>query len=258
MPLIEPAGAAVAYELHGEGEPVLLLHGFSSSFRRNWFDTSWVGRLTSAGFQVIGLDLRGHGGSARPHDPAQYRGHLLLADILGLLDHLRINRAHLLGFSMGAGLALQMAMEHPDRSLRVVAGGVGDQAIEGHGDKRRLDEIVAALTAPSAAGVATPTGLQFRRFAERGDNDLRALAAFMQGRGWPGYIPRRQCDHEEILLVAAELDEWMRGVSELHVLFPHAQVLEIPGVRHIPLSADRRFKEAAVAFLRGERAGVPS
>lgn len=250
MPLIEPAGAAIYYELHGEGEPVLLLHGFSSSFRRNWYDTSWVSRLTGAGFQVIGLDLRGHGGSARPHDPAQYRGHLLMADILGLLDYLKIDRAHLLGFSMGGGLALQMAMEHPDRSLRVVAGGVGDQAIEGDGDGQRLEEIVAALTAPSAAEVAAPMGLQFRQFAERGDNDLHALAAFLQGRGWPGYIPRRRSDHEGILLVTAELDEWMRGAGELHSLFPRARLLEIPGVRHIPLSADRRFKEAALAFLQ--------
>lgn len=240
-------GIKLAWEDHGAGPPVLLLHGFSSSFRRNWLNTGWVDLFVRSGFRVAGLDLRGHGESSRPSDPALYAPHLLTGDIAALLDHLEIAQCCLVGFSMGAGLALRCALEQPARVASVVAGGAGDGAFTGEGSTGRLEAIIQGLTVRDPSLISAEIGRRFREFAARGDNDLQALAAFMQGRPAP---PPPGSFGGPVLLVTAELDEWMSGSELVRRHFPQAEQIEIPGIRHIPLSADHRFKEAALQFLK--------
>src|SRR5205085_1309992 len=113
--IFDSAGTPIHYEVMGQGGPIVLVHGFASSFDTNWRNTGWVEFLTNHAFQVIGLDLRGHGESGKSYDPKAHRIELTAGDVLGLLDHLSIAQADLMGYSMGAGIALYLAMHHGER-----------------------------------------------------------------------------------------------------------------------------------------------
>lgn len=112
-------GVEIHYVSAGEGEPVVLLHGWMS-------DVSMWGRLdtnpATEQYQLIAVDLRGHGKSDKPHDPEQY-GAEMAEDVVRLLDHLELKKAHLIGYSMGAIVAGKIAATHPDRVLSIVYGG---------------------------------------------------------------------------------------------------------------------------------------
>src|SRR5689334_9849572 len=105
MPEFSSAGIGIAYEVHGEGKPILLIHGFGSSGKVNWIDTGWVETLKEAGYQPITFDNRGHGGSRKLYDTKLYYAHEMAEDARRLLDHLKIETAPVIGYSMGARIA---------------------------------------------------------------------------------------------------------------------------------------------------------
>src|ERR1700727_3698084 len=84
-------------------EPILLVHGFASTHRRNWVGPRWVETLTGAGRRVIAFDNRGHGQSQKFYAPADYRLDLMTRDAANLLAHLGIERADVIGYSLVAG-----------------------------------------------------------------------------------------------------------------------------------------------------------
>ena len=168
----------IAYLDEGAGEPIVLVHGFASNKEVNWVNPGWVTTLTRAGRRVIALDNRGHGASSKLYDPAAYHSATMAEDVRALLDHLGIERADVMGYSMGARIAAFLAVNHPARVRAVVLGGLGIRLVEGVG----LPESIAdALEARSLADVRDPTGRMFRAFAEQTKSDLKALAACMRG-----------------------------------------------------------------------------
>jgi pimeloyl-ACP methyl ester carboxylesterase len=249
MPPADSGATTLAYEIHGDGPPVVLVHGFASSFRRNWSDPGWVVHLRRHGFQVIGPDMRGHGRSPRFHDPAAYATPLLAADILAMLDHLGLPRVDLIGFSMGGGVALHLGMFHPERFRRIVAGGIGDSLLPGGHDPQQLAAIAAALRTPHPETLTEPLPRLFRDFAERGGNDLAALTAAMSGNGWPGHLVAEGPIALPVLLVHASQEQIIAGTQRLHRMLPQADVVVIPDRHHNSMVGDRRFKEAVTAFL---------
>src|SRR5690554_5073084 len=118
-------GFDLAFIDEGEGDPVLLIHGFASNIKVNWVNPGWVQTLTGAGYRVIAFDHRGHGRSSPSYDPADYTPTLMAGDAAGLLDHLGLRRAHVFGYSMGARVATFMALEHPEKVASLVLGGLG-------------------------------------------------------------------------------------------------------------------------------------
>ncbi len=105
----------IAFLDEGEGEPIVLVHGFASNATVNWVQPGWVSFLKQAGRRVIALDNRGHGGSAKLYDPAAYHSARMADDVAALLDHLALARADVMGYSMGARIAAFLALEHPAR-----------------------------------------------------------------------------------------------------------------------------------------------
>jgi pimeloyl-ACP methyl ester carboxylesterase len=216
----------IYYEVHGQGSPILLLHGYSSSLERNWLRLGWVEFLVDRDFQVIGLDLRGHGQSDKPLDPELYRTERMSQDVLHLLDQLEIRP--------------------------VAVCGVGDAAIRGQHDPQQLAEIAFALTTDDPQAKATPLGQSFRALAAVPGNDLHALAALMRGPGWPGYVELKQAPDVPVLVVKAERDEFMPEVEQLMKAMPGAQLQIIPATDHLTVIRDQRCKEVVVQFLRQE------
>jgi len=146
VPTFPNSGIPIAYEVHGEGLPILCIHGFGSSGKVNWIDTGWVETLTQAGYQPITYDNRGHGNSRKAYDSQLYYAHEMAEDARGLLDHLGIGRCPVLGYSMGARIAAFLALRHPERVTCAIWGGMGLNLISGLDDS---EAIIEGLTADS-------------------------------------------------------------------------------------------------------------
>lgn len=109
-------GLKMYYEIHGKGEPVVLLHGSFMSIPGNWQET--IAALAKTR-QVIAVEMQGHGRTADINRDFSYDN--LSDDIAALLNHLKIGKADIVGYSMGAGVALNMAIRHPDKVRKVVS-----------------------------------------------------------------------------------------------------------------------------------------
>ncbi|MHA6690267.1 alpha/beta fold hydrolase [Devosia sp. A449] len=246
MPVFQSDGLTLAYESFGEGTPVLCIHGFASSGKVNWIDTGWVETLVDAGYRAVVLDNRGHGGSDKPYDPERYYPRDMANDAVALLDHLGIERAAVLGYSMGARIAAFMAFEHEERVACAIFGGMGMNLLNGLSDS---NDIIAGLLAPSLEGLTHPTARQFRIFADHTGADREALAACME----TSRQPMARADVRRIavpVLVAVGEADVMAGAPEpLAELMPQAEAFVIPKRDHMRATGDKAFKTAALAFL---------
>lgn len=253
MPVFETSGLTLAYEVAGEGPPVLCIHGFASSGKVNWIDTGWVETLIGAGYTAITLDNRGHGASDKPHDPDAYYPTQMAEDALALLDHLGIDRAALLGYSMGARISAFLAYAHPERVAAAIFGGMGMNLINGLTDG---NDIIAGLRAPALADLTHPTARQFRIFADHTGSDREALAACMETSRQPMARADVRRIAVPVLVAVGEADEMAGPPEQLAELLPSGEAFVIPRRDHMRATGDAKFKEAALAFL--ERNFSPS
>ncbi len=246
MQSFDSDGVQIAYLDEGAGEPILLIHGFASNAATNWVDPQWVRTLTQDRRRVIALDNRGHGQSDKLYDPARYGAPEMADDAIRLLDHLKIDRVDVLGYSMGARIAAFLAIAHPDRVRSVVFGGLGIHMVRG---MVGAGPLAAALEAPKLEDVTNDTARSFRIFAEQTNSDLKALAACMRG-------PRDKVPPEKLgtltvpVLVAVGSKDVIGGSgAALAELIPNAQFLDIAGSDHMRAVGDNKFKQGVLAFL---------
>ena len=229
-----------------DADPIVLVHGFASTKEINWVQPGWVETLTGAGRRVVALDNRGHGASSKLYDPAAYYSATMAEDVRALMDHLRIARADVMGYSMGARIAAFLAVNHPARLRSLVLGGIGIRLVDGVG----LPESIAqALEAPSIETVSDPTGRLFRAFAEQTQSDRRALAACIRGS-------RQVLSREQVaairapVLVAVGTEDPVAGsAGALAALIPGARALDIPNRDHMLAAGDKLFKAGVLEFL---------
>ena len=109
-------GLKMYYEVHGSGEPVVLLHGAFMTIPGNW--TGWIGELSKTR-KVIAVEMQGHGRTADIKRDISSEN--LADDVAALLDHLKIPSADVIGYSMGGGVAMQCAIRHPEKVRKVVS-----------------------------------------------------------------------------------------------------------------------------------------
>jgi pimeloyl-ACP methyl ester carboxylesterase len=242
---------SIHYEVIGQGHPIVLVHGFSSSFEVDWRLSGWVDFLVGEGRQVIGLDCRGHGKSGKPHSPEAYAGNQIPDDVPAVMDAVGIERADVMGYSMGALVTLNPLARNAERfTLAVVAGaGLPRPAT----DPQRRAALAAALEAADPATISEPTALRFRQSAERRGNDLLALAALQRSE-------RTQADQTALrrlelplLVVVGEKDEVLGSARQLVAAVPDAELIMLAGEDHQSALAAQSYKKAVGDFCRPGR-----
>jgi pimeloyl-ACP methyl ester carboxylesterase len=227
-------------------EPILLIHGFASSHRINWVNPKWTATLAEAGRRVIALDNRGHGESEKLYDPADYHCPLMAEDALRLLDHIGVERADVMGYSMGARIAAFLTLAHPERVRSLILGGLGDHLMHGAG---LPTGIADAMEAPSLDSLSDPMQRMFRGFAEQTKSDRRALAACIRGsRETLSAVELARIDAPTLVAVGAR-DAVAGDPHPLAAAFRHGQALDIPGRDHNLAVGDKVYKAGVLAFL---------
>jgi pimeloyl-ACP methyl ester carboxylesterase len=213
----------------------------------NWIEPQWVRFLTGHGFRVLALDNRGHGRSQKLYDREAYSAPIMAEDARRLLDHLAIERADVMGYSMGARITAFLALAHPDRVRSAIFGGLGINMVRGMAG---TGPIAHALEADSIDQVTNPTARTFRAFAEQTKSDLKALAACIRSSRDPitaEDLARLKCP---VLVAVGETDVVGGSAQGLADLIPGAKALEISGRDHMKAVGDRKFKDGVLAFLR--------
>ena len=240
-------GVRLAFIDEGEGEPVLLIHGFASSVRANWIEPGWVSLLTRNRRRVVAFDNRGHGESEKLYDCALYSAPLMAADARRLMAHLGLSRADVMGYSMGARIAAFLALEHPALVRSAIFGGLGGNMVR---PMAGTGPIAHALEATSIDDVKNPTARTFRAFAEKTGSDLKALAACIRGSREP-ISPEMVASLTCPVLVATGTEDVIGGpAEELASLIPGAEALPIPRRDHMLAVGDRVYKEGVLSFLQ--------
>ena len=133
MPSFHNGDVEIAYLDEGEGDPIVLVHGFASTKNVNWVYPTWVSELKKNRCRVIALDNRGHGDSAKLYDPEAYHIGTMAGDVAALMDHLKIERADIMGYSLGSRMTALLALNQPQRLRSAIFGGIGIGLIEGGG-----------------------------------------------------------------------------------------------------------------------------
>ena len=230
----------------GHRDPILLIHGFASNHAVNWVNTLWVTTLTRAGFRVLAFDNRGHGESEKLHRPEDYDSSIMAGDARRLLDHLGIERADVMGYSMGARIAAHLAVIDPPRVRSLLLGGLGVRLVHGVGLPLGIAD---AMEAPSLEALTDPMQRMFRAFAEQTKSDLKALAACIRGS-------RQTLSEEEVAsitaptLVSVGTNDSVAGPAQgLARLMPNARALDIPGRDHNLAVGDKVHKQGVLDFL---------
>jgi pimeloyl-ACP methyl ester carboxylesterase len=223
---------------------VVLLHGFGTSSRTTWGDNGWIDLLGDLGFDVLAIDLLGHGSAPKPHDPAAY-------DELEALvrDQLPPGPLYGVGFSLGARVLLTLASDEPERFDRLVVAGVGDNLFRGD-DPEALAMLVEGSDAP-----AHPMGHYFQQLARAPGSDAVALAAYLRRPNPPPLSDGSLARITSPTLVVLGTDDFAGPAQPLVDRLPDARLVELPGVDHFATPKTFGFIDAALDFLAAETVG---
>lgn len=235
-------GVKIRYVEAGQGDPVILIHGFSST-ADSWRATGVFDKL-SHDFHVVALDCRGHGKSDKPHDAASY-GMSMADDVARLLDHLKIARAHVVGYSMGGAITGAFIVKYPDRVLTAVFGGSAPRLAWTAQNERDVNELAESLEQgkgmrPMVARLwpvdepkPSDEVLDQRGRLALGLNDALALAAVQRG-GKQQVVTPAQVRALKMPMLAAigSADPLKAGVDAFVTVKPELKVVVIDGATH--------------------------
>jgi pimeloyl-ACP methyl ester carboxylesterase len=236
-------GLELAYLDAGEGDPVVLLHGFAADHYSNWVATGVVDALVSAARRVIALDARGHGASAKRHDPRAYANDAMVRDVQSLFDHLSLVDVDVVGYSMGSIVAGRLAPREP-RVRSLVLGGVGGD----WGDQRPLDvvAIADALEKDDPSGIDSRLASAFRNFVDHTGADRLALAALQRSR--EGETTDVSAISVPTLILAGDADQLAGSAEALARRIPGAISRTLDG-NHLSVVRDPQFSQSIVTFV---------
>lgn len=228
---------------------VFAVHGFSSSFVANWLRTGWVRELVRAGYRVVGMDQRGHGGSTKPHEPGAYTMDALVADVGVVLDTYLLDDVSFVGYSLGARVGWHTALELPVHISRAVFGGIPDgtpltrfrvdQANRFLADGTPVEDRLTQAYLTMASAIPS--------------NDLHALVALVEGMQGGAQPDPDNPPQQPVLFATGSEDRILEASRQLAASTPAGEFFEIPGRNHFNAPTSRAFRDAALGFL--ERVG---
>ncbi len=253
----DSAGVRIHYTDEGRGVPVLLVHGFGDTAHLQWRNSGLIGALSKE-YRVIALDNRGHGQSDKPHDPDRY-GIQMVEDLVRLLDHLKIEKAHVVGYSMGGFITLKLLAMHPERLLSAAACGTGWE----RDTQENLDfaEAVAKAVEKGEPGpLLKRLGIADRpltlweklevRFSLAYANDPLALAAAARGsRQLTLTEEELRSNKVPTLTIIGGKDGFLPDARALADRMANHELLVLEGKDHLDTDESVAFLEALRAFL---------
>ncbi|UXN07473.1 MULTISPECIES: alpha/beta fold hydrolase [unclassified Bartonella] len=242
----ESDGYTLAYRDKGNGQPILLIHGFASSSWVNWVAPGWFRTLNDAGYRVIAIDNRGHGFSQKIHDEKAYTPEAMADDAVRLLDHLGIENAHIMGYSMGARITAFACLRHAARVQSAIFGGLGIGMVTGAG---RWEPVAEALLADDIASISSERGLMFRKFADQTQSDRLALAACVITSKKELTAAEVFQIKQPVLVAVGSTDEIGGDPVALAALLPNGEPLVIEGRDHMLAVGDKIYKKGVLEFL---------
>jgi pimeloyl-ACP methyl ester carboxylesterase len=248
-------GCRLNWTEKGSGRPVLLIHGFASTLRRNWVGTGWMDALAKARYRAIAYDQRGHGESDKRYDPADYAVEKLVADAIAVLEAARAPRAVAMGYSMGARVALEVAIVHPERVDALVLSGIGGNFRDTRFRDKDREVVARALEADDPSDFP-PWALTYRKFADQNHADRRALAACWRRAVRPPTEAELESIRAPTLIVVGDRDPVAGDPEPLARAIPGAEVVRLAGKDHMNAVGAKEHRIAVLAFL--ERLGKAS
>ncbi len=235
-------GTKIHYLVQGQGKPVVLVHGFISN-SNSWKRAALVPELVKAGYQVIILDLRGNGGSDRPHTEAAYANNAECKDIMALVKHLKIKHYDVVGYSRGSILTARLLTM--DKNIRAaVLGGMGTDFTDPNWSRRKMFQEAfqgKAHLYPETQGAVN--------YAKSIGADTVALGLLQQFQ--PVVAPAELAKVKKPVLVISGAEDSDNGkAADLAKLFPKSVLKTVPG-DHNTTSATEPFAKEVVRFLDG-------
>lgn len=236
-------GVQIRYVEQGAGTPVVMLHGYTGTLDRH-FIANGVFATIAKEHRAIAMDLRGHGKSGKPHDPKAY-GDELARDVLRLLDHLKIKRAHIVGYSLGAVIAGRLVATNPDRLLSAAFIGRGPIRAISTTDTKFVEDSIRELESDlpfrSLAVAVQPIGTPLQSDEElrklvaplAAANDVKALAAMWRGGAFLITTDRAlESARLPMIEIVGSLDPSVSEAESLRKAHPHIKTLVLEGATH--------------------------
>ena len=237
----DSGGARVRYLDEGRGPPIVLIHGFTGTIERSWINTGVLSDL-ARDYRVVALDLRGHGHSDKPHDATAYEE--IGADVIRLLDHLKIEQAHAVGYSLGGIILAKLLVTHPARFRSAVLGGAAYRRSRGEESDRAAEaaakEIEAGIyralivsTAPTDEPPPSEAFIRLRSEIISRESDVQAHAALMRARR-ALLVSDAEIAGVRVptLAVVGSADPALPRVQAMRKRWPGLEVEVVPGAAH--------------------------
>jgi len=251
-----PDGVRLAYDVVGQGPPVLLIHGFASSRTQNWKDAGWYQTLNGAGYQVVAMDCRGHGESDKPHEMEFYGHDKMAEDARTVMAATGIAPTFLMGYSMGGFISLHLLLEHLDELRKLAIGGVGETYLNTSpqpgnrmADPQTRHRIADALIEPDKSKIADPTARTFRDFADQFGKDRLALAACMRAMRRNFSASELHASQRPVLVVCGQNDVLTGSPDPLAAAFADGRAVTVPRRDHMTTVGDKVYKTAVLEFF---------
>lgn len=258
---LDSHGVKIHYTVEGQGEPVLLLHGFGQNAEL------WTGvrKALATEYRVIAMDFRGHGKSEKPHSPEKY-GLEMVEDVPRLLKHLNIKQGHIIGYSMGGAVTGKLLVTHPKIFLSAVLGGAapGPSAVM---DAQTMTEIANSLEQGKGfgpliprltpAGQPLPSEQQMKQMSDRvlRGQDPQALAAVLRGMSKVTDVSADKLKKIRIpvLALVGTLDPMLKDVQSLKDKMPQLEIITLDGADHLSAVSRPAFAKSLQEFLQKHR-----
>ncbi|HEY0685614.1 MAG TPA: alpha/beta hydrolase [Steroidobacter sp.] len=244
MPGFTSGQLKLNYQERGNGFPVVMLHGFGMSAHLCWVANGWLELLSARGFRAIALDSRGHGLSDKPIVASEYAAEVMTRDVINLLDHLDIQRAHFIGHSMGARTAFDIALKYPERLDSLIGVSVGANLFE----HVQPTALIAALQGADPADLPPAVVRTVNTLLSVGNKNEALIACLSSPRPVPRPDDLRSID-KPVLVVCGEGDGLVGHPRVVASTLPRAQAIVIPNREHTDVLASSELQELVSAFL---------